>query len=82
MKQDCSICANPPSFLARRCLVPKLEPEFPINPIGPLHVDRPTLPSQQNMHAAIAVSHANLADLLGANCQSGLIAATWLVVLG
>lgn len=63
-----------------RVLVPELQGQFIVNSAGLLDVDHPPLPSQQDMHAPIAVAQARFADFLDPSCDGRLIGAPRLVV--
>lgn len=67
---------------ALRCLVPKLQAQGFVNPIGPLHIGLPAFTAQQYMHTAIAVPHTSLTELLDASCKPSLAAAAGYVVIG
>lgn len=64
---------------ALRHLVPQLKAQVLVKAIDTLRIDRPTLPPQQDVHAAIAIAHACLADLLDPLVQLGLRAPLRLV---
>lgn len=63
------------------CLVPKLQAQSFINPIGPFHVNLPAFTAKQDMHPPVAVAHTRLADLLDASCKPSLVAAAALRAL-
>ena len=60
---------------------PQLQPHLFVKPIDALSVHIPTLPAQQDMDPAIAVSNPRLRDLLDPLLQVGLIGAAALVVV-
>ncbi len=47
-----------------RVLVSQLESQLIVNPASLFHVDRPTFPAQQHVHAPIPIAHTRFADLL------------------
>lgn len=61
------------------CFVPQLQPQLIVKPTCPLHVDWPSFPQQEDMHAPIAVADPDLADLLDPELEIGLLAAFWLI---
>ena len=60
----------------------ELQPQLFVDAVCFLVVDHPALPPEQHVHAAVAVAHPRLADLLDPPGQPGLPGATRPVVVG
>ncbi len=67
---------------ALRMLVPKLQAQLIVNPAGLLHVDHPSLASQQHVDAPVAITHACLCDLFDPPLNGSLVRPPGLVVVG
>jgi len=65
-----------------RRLVAQLQAQFPVQAIEALRIDRPTLPTQQDMDAPIPVAYPGLGDLLDLQLENGLIVAAGPVMVG
>ena len=65
-----------------RRLVAQLQAQFVVNPMGLLQVDLPSLATQKDMDAPVAVPDARLANLLDPGFKAGLLAATRFVMIG
>ena len=65
-----------------RRLVPQLQAELTIDPVGPLGVHLPALTTKQNVDAPISVAHPRRADILDPAFEAGLLAATGFVMEG
>jgi hypothetical protein len=65
-----------------RRLVAQLQAQFVVNATGLLQVDLPTLTTQKNMDASVAVPDACSASLFDPSFETGLLAATGFVMIG
>ena len=60
-------------------LVAQLQAQLVVKPAGSLHVDRPSLTQQKDVHTPVAVANACLTDLLDPLLQRSLLATPGLV---
>src|SRR5580692_406977 len=65
-----------------RRLVAQLQAQFVVNAMGLLQVDLPSLATQKNMDAPVAIADPRGANLLNPSFQAGLLTATGFVMKG
>src|SRR5262245_54742798 len=72
------LCLDP----ALRRLVAQLQAHLAVQPIDPLRVHPPPVPTQQRMDTTVAVAHSGGGDLPDTFTQMSLPGSTWAVVVG
>jgi hypothetical protein len=64
-----------------RCLVPQLQPHLLVKTVNPLRINMPALSAEQDVNAAIAITHSGFCNLFDTFLQIGLIIAAGPIVI-